>query len=346
MNRFSKIIVFIVASAIFTSCKKDKDPVFIIQPSDGSSLQLDGLAGTEPGSSAGNSVFIDFSANKQTAVARKSWDLGFYCGTEFRVILNNTSATTAKGLAKNDLTLVGTADTIALNKLAMSFDISSNLLVDNVHNDLTKTVIAAVSAVDAENKVYIINPGIAGGLPARDWYKIRILKTVDGYRLQYATLQSVTFKTIDISKDADYSFRYFSFDNGIVNAEPIKNQWDIKWSYQLYETSLGTDLLTYPFSDFITINSRAGVQAAEVLNTTVTYDNFSATNVAGVTFSGAVDAIAGKWRSTNPATGVRTDRFYVIKDPIGNIYKVKFLAMGVNDGGTRGKPQLQYKLVP
>ncbi|PZP51428.1 MAG: hypothetical protein DI598_03250 [Pseudopedobacter saltans] len=51
-------------------------------------------------------------------------------------------------------------------------------------------------------------------------------------------------------------------------------------------------------------------------------------------------------RSTQPATGSRTDRFYIIKDADGNYYKLKFLAMGVNnDGGTRGKPVIQYELI-
>jgi hypothetical protein len=35
------------------------------------------------------------SNNEQTAVARKSWNLGLYCGDGFAVKLNNTTASTA-----------------------------------------------------------------------------------------------------------------------------------------------------------------------------------------------------------------------------------------------------------
>lgn len=47
-----------------------------------------------------------------------------------------------------------------------------------------------------------------------------------------------------------------------------------------------------------------------------------------------------------PATGARLDRFYVIKDPNGNYYKLKCLAMGIgSDGGTRGKPEFKFERI-
>jgi hypothetical protein len=36
----------------------------------------------------------------------------------------------------------------------------------------------------------------------------------------------------------------------------------------------------------------------------------------------------------------------VVKDPAGNYYKLKFVSMGVGgDGGVRGNPVVEYKLV-
>lgn len=345
MLSYKNFLPVAIAAISFTACKKDTDPLIVIPASNGSQIQLNGLVATEPGSSAGNSVFVDFSANKQTPVARVSWDLGFYCGADFRVIINNTTTASAKQIGKTDLAAVTTADTVGLNGLTLGFDAASFNLVDNIFGDLSKTAIPAVSLVDADNKVVIINRGTGGSTPARDFYKIRVLRTNTGYRLQYAKLAATTFTTVDIDKDADYNFKYVSFDAGAVAAEPVKNQWDIKWSYTLYQTSFGADMIPFAFSDFISINAKAGVQAAEVLTSTVTYDNYTSANIASTTFSNAVDVIAGKWRSTNPATGVRTDRFYVVKDPSGNYYKIKFLTMGAGDGGTRGKPEFKYTLV-
>ena len=242
MKFLSRILLVGSLAVIQFACKKDKDPIFTVNSSDGSQLQLEGLIGAEAGSAAGNTVFVDFSADKQTSVARAGWDLGFYTGPEFRVILNNTTSASAIALAKNDLTAVNDADTVGLNGLTLGFDPSSLTLVDDPHGDLTKTVIDPTSTVDAENEVYVINRGTGGGTPSRDWYKVRVLQNgANGYRLQYAKLASSTFTTVDIPKNDDYNFRYFSFDNGVVDAEPVKNQWDIKWSYTMYETSIGPD---------------------------------------------------------------------------------------------------------
>jgi len=56
--------------------------------------------------------------------------------------------------------------------------------------------------------------------------------------------------------------------------------------------------------------------------------------------------LLSKWRSTQPATGARLDRFYIIKDFNSNYYKLKCLAMGIGgDGGTRGKPEFKFERI-
>ena len=50
MIRFQKIILVAAAAVAFTACKKDVDPVFIIPPSTGAQVQLNGIAGSEAGS--------------------------------------------------------------------------------------------------------------------------------------------------------------------------------------------------------------------------------------------------------------------------------------------------------
>lgn len=248
---------------------------------------------------------------------------------------------------RTSLTDVVAADTTGMS-LVFSFSPADFSMIDDLRGDLSKTAIATISATDADNKVYILNCGTGGSIASRNWYKIRITRNgTTGYSLQYATLQpGSAVSSISVTKDANYNFKYVHLANGAVDAEPLKDLWDLKWSYQVYETTLtGVGLIPYGFADFITLNSKAGVQAAEVLNTTVTYDNYSTSHISTTTFSSAVDAVGDKWRSTQPATGIRTDRFYVLKDGAGNAYKIRFLAMGLNDGGTRGKLQLEYKLV-
>ncbi len=313
--------------------------------STGTALTLDGGTG---GSSAVNSVFADLSNNAATSVKRAAWDLGFYSGSDFRVILNNTTGAAATALAKNDLAQVTAADTVGLVLNVSNFDPAGLKQIDDVSGDITKTVISSISATDTDNKVYIINRGTGGSTSAKSWVKIRVLRNgTTGYTLQYAGIRETTFKTVSITKDAAYNFKYTSFDTGaLVDVEPAKARWDIEWTGGMNKTSDGTNDIPYYFADQVFINQLGGVTAAEVLTSTVSYDAYSESNIATTPFKSDKMVIGSNWRVASPtSTGVRTDRFYVIKDGVGNVYKLKFVSFATQDGGERGKPKIEFKLV-
>ena len=179
---------------------------------------------------------------------------------------------------------------------------------------------------------------------AKDWYKVRVLRNGTGYKLQYAKLAETIIKTIDINKDDQYNFKYISFDaNGIVTVEPEKAKWDLEWTLTTYKAS---PTIPYTFSDFVYVNTMGGAQAAEVLTSSMAYADFAEANIATTTFSSSKVVIGANWRTASQtATGVKTDRFYVIKDNAGNVYKLKFVSFSSQDGGERGKPVIEYKLV-
>jgi hypothetical protein len=320
--------------------------------SEGSQLQLSGLISTELGSAAGNSVFVDLSNNQQTPVARTKWDLGFYGGNDFRVIINNTIGASVVAVNKTDLTQVTAAD-VNPNDLKVGGTLGSFSAIDDVFGDLSKTAIPAISATDTENKVYIINR-VGGDAEANvtatsDFVKIRVLRAATGYTLQYAKINETTIKSLTINKDANQNFSYVSFDEGAVAVEPAKAKWDIEWTFSLYYTQNppgSTTNAPYSFSDLVFINHLGGTQVAQVLTASgVTYDSFNASHLSTVELKAERNVIGSAWRATTGTVGVRTDRFYIIKDPAGNIYKLKFVSFHASDGGTRGKPVIEYKLV-
>jgi hypothetical protein len=324
----------------FTACDKD-DAVVIPPASTGLTTTLSGGAG---GSVAANSVFVDFSTDKVDSVARASWDLGFYAGTDFRVVINNTTAATAKVINKTDLTQVNASDTTGFaDAMIFANGVGSLGNIDDVTGDLTKTVISAISATDADNKVYILKPTNGAAAPARDWYKIRIIRNGANYKLQYAKLSETAVKTIDVVKDATYNFNYVSLEtNAVVKVEPAKASWDIEWTYTSY---LAGPTIPYPTSDFVYINSLGGVTAAEVLTSRVSYATFADTSIAATNFSSSKIVIGSNWRATTGTIGVKTDRFYVVKDAAGNVYKLRFISFHASDGGIRGYPKIEYTLV-
>ena len=353
MNKFNSIVAVAFLAVTFTACKKDTDePIVVVPPSDGSTLTLNGLIGAETGSAAGNSVYVDFSTDKQISIARSSWDLGFYSGSDFRVILNNTTGAGAKVLttANASLATVSEADTLGLT-LAVSQASPANTdfaYFDAINGSLSNTVIPAVSATAADNKIIILNRGTGGGIAARSWIKLKVTRNASGgYTLQYGKIKETTnFTTVDIPKDANFNFKFVSLTNGaIVNAQPEKANWDLEWTYSVYQTTFSGALVPYNFSDLIFLNYLNGVTAGVVTTSTISYADFKEANISGVTFKSNRDAIGSDWRSTQPATGVNTKIFYLIKDASGNVYKLKFVSMGAGDAGTRGKPVIEYKLV-
>ena len=365
MKKNSAFFLAITALVVLSSCKKDRDPVINIinSASNGSDyVQFQGIAGAEPGSAAGNAVYLDFSTTKTTAALRSGWDLGLYSGSDFRVILNNTSVAGAKVTSKFDINTVGTADTVGFGVAGITLSTSQTnplpvdlAYFDNINGDISQTVIPAVSATDAANPVIILNRGTGGGIAPRTWIKLRVLRSGLGYTVQYAELQEATFHTVTVTKNDAYNFQFISFNSGnAVSVEPEKLKWDLVWSYSLYQTNFGAGTVPYNFSDLIAVNHLAGVQVKEKIYTDATtasaaYNAFNRDSVnaaSNATVSGRW-TIGSNWRSTQPATGARTDRFYIIKDANGNYYKFKCIAMGVGtDGGTRGKPEFKYALIP
>jgi hypothetical protein len=306
------------------------------------------------GSTYGNKVFIDISANRQTPVLRTSWDLGFYTGSDFRVILNASNGMMAKQIDKNDLTQVTAADTVG-----MIYDVAMSQMnpqpnqmdyIDYPDGDLTRTAIASIDANDANNKVYIVNRGTGVGspAPALGWKKIRILRSGNGgYILQHADIASTTFQTVQINKDAAYFFNYVSFETGVVSVEPQKTKWDFAWSYSTNVTNFGFGEVPYMYQDFILINRN--VEVAKVMTSTIAYDEFTSANIASIPatdWSSKQNAIGADWRSgggpgVSPA--VRTDRFYIFKDGDNNYYKLRFT--GLTENGERGYPSYEATLL-
>jgi hypothetical protein len=340
----NQIKTFMLAAAVLitvNACKKDDALPADTRPILDSVIQ--GGGARYP-----NKVFIDLSESRQTTVLRTSWDLGFYTGAEFRVTLNSSTNMMAKALTKNDLLQVSEADTVgfAAQMSFSNFDPAALPYIDYPDGDLLRTAVAEVSAMAADNKVYIISRGTDTLGKERGWKKIRILRNgSNGYLLQYADIAATTFKEVAVKKDVAYHFNYLQFEAGLVNAEPVKAKWDIAWTYFANTTALSpTQEIPYLFQDFIIQNRN--VQTAKVLTSNVRYDNFTETNLAGLTFVTAQNGIGADWRSGGgPSSGpsIRADRFYVIKDGAGNYYKLQFISLTKN--GERGWPMVKYALV-
>src|SRR5690606_26776994 len=170
------------------------------------------------------------------------------------------------------------------------------------------TAIPAISAIATSNPVIILNRGTGGGIAGRPWVKLRVLRNDNGYTIQYSGILETAFKTLDIPKDPDYNFQFISFDKGLVNVEPVKNKWDIVWTYSVVEANFGWGLVPYNFSDIIGVNYLAGVQTTEMVyedgaRANAAYTAFNTDSLASIKMVEGRWTIGSKWRSTQPAIG-------------------------------------------
>lgn len=346
------------------SCTSEDETILAPElPSVGATLQPKVGGPNQP-----NQVYLDLSTGESTVVNRATWDFGFAGGSDFRVVINGALKMAVKKLETSDITLPQESD-IAVT-VGAGTTLASNGFVDNPTGILEGsglgigTAIATVSATDADNKVYLVNLGYAvstakpavGSVEtdgaARGWKKIRILRSANGYKIQYADLTSKVFTEKTIAKNPDFNFSFFSLTSGAtVAVEPEKTKWDLNFTTFTNYLNMGAGAVTYGYSDFIVSNSKGGTKVYQVLVAEGgNYANFTKSNIVETNFTvSGIDqrVIGSSWRSgggPNSLPSIKTDRFYIVKDATGNYYKIKFLSM-TDDAGIRGNVILEYAIL-
>lgn len=237
-------------------------------------------------------------------------------------------------------------------------------LTDAPQGGLEGTAIAPVSSNPEENFVHLVSLGKE--IPTEDAelgavnttgehrgiYKIRVVMDGDTYVMQYAPFESDTHQEVRINKDENFNLIAFSFTDGtIVDVEPPKGDWDINFTsvYSFYGV-MGNMYAGMAYSDFAVHNTLNGVGVYTLETdgegedaTDIAFADFTKEDVSQSAFEYDDRRLIGsEWRSTSD--GVYPNRFYVVKDTDGNLYKMRFTSM-LSDSGERGYPQIEYVLL-
>lgn len=355
-----KIIIFSLAMLSLTACSDDSTNGNIAPIEN---ISEGGLFGTAEnplnlgGANEQNQVYVNLSEQAALPVARESWDLGFYSGNDFRVVINGSLLMAVKQLETTDITVRQHEDaSVAVG----TFQAENMAYIDNPDGSLSGTAFGTLATSEAEAKVYLVNLGnhVPDTAPAtgsvnaagdpRGWKKVKIWQDGEGYKMQYGDIDVSEYTEVAIAKTPGYNHTFFSFTTGgVVNAEPEADKWDMNFTTftnEVFDNS-GASAGAYFYSDFIVTNTKAGVTALMVEGDTAAYETFTmeTLNAGSYTFSDDQRAIGANWRSVIPVEVFDTV-FFVLKDGEGNIYKIKFISMLSTDG-ERGFPLFQYELL-
>ncbi|MCK8481648.1 HmuY family protein [Psychroserpens algicola] len=358
-NKLFKLALCISLFA-FSSCSSDDD-----SPQGPIEIVIEGAAVSPEvgGPNQQNQVYIDLSTNTTTSAQRDSWDLGFYSGNDFRVVINGSIYMATAELSSTDIDAINssTQEVIDLQpQVAVgTFDEANMEFIDAPSGNIASTAIAQISDTDANNKVYLVNLGFEVGTEtpstgsvdvsddSRGWKKIRVLKNGTDYILQYADLDDTTHEEMTISKNSAYHFTFFSFNTrSIVNVEPQATQWDLNFTVFTNEIQ---GYGSYGYSDFVVNNSKSNalVYMLDSEEDALSYEEFLLADVDQTKFIIDQRSIGSSWRNGGgPGTlpSLKDNVFYIVNDTDGNLYKLKFLAL-TNEAGERGYPEFVYSLL-
>lgn len=211
MNTYYKTISTLFIILFFASCSKEEP----LPEREYIDTTVNAIAEPEVGGpNEPNQVYFDLRTNTATVVQRDSWDLGFYCGNDFRVIINPSIKLAVKNMETTDMNAVTTDSASSYFGVVAvgTFDATNVEYVDDFDGNIQNTAIAEISDNDDENMVYLVNMGYEVGTTtptagstspfgeARGWKKIRILKRGVDYLLQYADLDDTTYQEYFIEK--------------------------------------------------------------------------------------------------------------------------------------------------
>ena len=356
-SKFIFACAFCLAALTLTSCSSDDDGGnngggHTPNPGTANRMILEGKIGDGDGDKIyGNIVYVDLSNKSQKLVERKSWHLGFSTGDASHVILNQ-SYTRAYTSHKTDFAAVTLADTAQAPNLAggmMDFPNPKEVqIIDDTACDLNKTVFGKIENQESKSEVFFV---ASDNMKKRsDWFKVKVTATNDGYKVAYGKVGDQTAKTIEIAKNPAYTFVGFSLETGKVVKLPRTGEWDLKWSNAMAWTTMPNGkVILGPSSDVVTTNRYDGVETAEVMVEEVCkYKEFTKADLSKVNFEKRADVLGTDWRTApmpNATPGPKADRFYVIRDVDGECYKLRFLHFCEQDGGERGRPELEFELL-
>jgi hypothetical protein len=334
MKKLTHLIIFF--TIIFASCEKEEKAIVLPPPGDVKTMS----AGM--GVNYDNQVYVDFETGLTKSVPYRSYDLAFEASaTGFRLYLN-----TGK--------LMFVANTFSTNmNTADSTGKEWKTETEHLYDDSTAFGDWQNVSGMSNNYVYVIDRGRVEHFGAARWRKMQVVSVnANEYRIRFSLYNNTQLTEFVIPKNNYYSLMYFSFENNgnMVDVAPPKNLWDVvftKYTYTYYSEPINSPYRYYLVTGAL-INKWAGVENdAAKKDSTVGYKPFediTAANIGNFNFTNLAGKIGFSWKEYDFNLGylIIPNQYYLLKDPTGYIYKIKFIDF-YDDQGNKGTAKFEYQ---
>lgn len=314
-----------------TSCFEKEEKLYL-EPTAGD-LEL-GIA--EMTSSYTNQIYYNLAEN--TTVKTNifaNWDIGFACSdTSWNIVLNN-----AKNMLGGNSFLKEFSEVTDESNYELRFDRS-----DGNPDSLAFTGWYSTDGDSAVSNgyVFLVDRGWDENFNSLELKKIQIeLPTQDSYLVRYADLNGDNEETVTIQKDSTLNYICFSFDTGIVDAEPPKEDWTLRFTFYRtwYQDNEG---IFQPYTVTGALLNPHKVKAMK--DTTMNFTDIDLAFAQNLPLSKNLDIIGFDWKLYDFEGNFYTvqDQWnYVIEDEEGYFYRLHFVDF-YNDNGEKGYPTFQF----
>lgn len=307
-------ILSVLFSVLLQSCFKEDEKVPVYKPG-----ELETLI-TDVGPAYNQQIFIDLSTFEEKANhSIGSWDLAFNCAeNQWHIVLNSALMMYAGNTQDTNFSAIVSED-----GWQMKFDVSSG--------NLDSTAIGEWYRMNDENEyvslkqVYVINRGIDGDLNQLGYKKVQFDFQDGHYKLRYANLDGSDERVQIIEKNERYNFVHLSFENGVLNIEPPKDEWTLKFSR--YSTLLFTDEGD-PY-DYNVVGVLLNPNQVSATMTSNNFDEIVLQDTANYSFNPQADVIGYNWKLYDFDGGsysIIPDMNYIIRDRNYFYYKLRFIS--------------------
>jgi hypothetical protein len=324
----------------FTSCQKEDEAVILPPPGDLTKV----IADIGAGPSYNEQVYVSLSKNMQVSRNIKDWDIAFEASPNgYRVYLNTGKNMFACHTGVSSFTDVDT--------------VGKEWHVDNAHLDDDSTAIGTWYANNlSTNEVLVIDRGkiFYNGASASQRFKKIKLESVNttSYTFSYSDFNSSVPVSFTLNKNADYSLMYFSFDGGghAVDIAPPKDEWDVvftRYIYTFFEEPVGSPFRYYLVTGGL-INRWNEVTGVKLVKDSIpgyiSFEQVNAVSATSFTYTKNADVIGYDWKALDNSLNfvVLPNRYYLVKDRSGFIYKMRFIDF-YSTTGASGYITFQYQ---